>query len=323
MESLVTLPDGGSRRPTRATSTAAACPASRRCLRIARDGRRHRRDAAAGAFHDRRRPIASRGVRHNLGLESLTRTPDGRLMSGLEQPLVAGRPGVERHASAGASGCWSSCPSRRHLDAGPRVGLRPRPDAAAGWLRRAVPGRRERPERALRARRHAADRPGARLPARRDGRAPAFNPVRLHLVDLDGADDVSALPSLAGVTAAPGAQAAAARPDHADRCGCRRRCARWSNFEGIAAGPPAPDGSPTLIAGQRRQLPRQPDLRVRLAQAATLRLAWACHERPRGSGALVALQVSATVQLVADAAHGQDQRRPRRVLAPGSAAAGR
>ena len=34
----------------------------------------------------------TRGVRHNLGLESLTRTPDGRLLSGLEQPLVQDGP---------------------------------------------------------------------------------------------------------------------------------------------------------------------------------------------------------------------------------------
>jgi len=76
--------------------------------------------------------------------------------------------------------------------------------------------------------------------------APAFNPVRLHLVDLAGADDVSSHPALAGVDVRPAPKrllldltTLTPRLPPALRTG--------SNFEGVSQGPPAPDGSPTLL----------------------------------------------------------------------------
>jgi len=66
-------------------------------------------------------------------------------------------------------------------------------------------------------------------------------------VDVDGADDVSSRASLAGVTTL---RLATKRllldlTTLTDRVPMALRT--MSNFEGLAAGPPAPDGSPTLI----------------------------------------------------------------------------
>ena len=67
---------------------------------------------------------------------------------------------------------------------------------------------------------------------------PAFNPVRLHLVDLDGADDVSAHASLAGARVRPARKRLLLDLDHGDHAAPPEL--RISNFEGIAGGRRAP-----------------------------------------------------------------------------------
>ena len=73
----------------------------RRACRISRGAAHRRRDGGVTGVVQPRAALRidaadrSRGVRHNLGLESLTLTPDGRLISGLEQPLAQDGPVVE------------------------------------------------------------------------------------------------------------------------------------------------------------------------------------------------------------------------------------
>ncbi len=184
------------------------------------------------------------GVRHNLGLESLTRTPDGRLLSGLEQPLVQDGP----MSSTAAGGV---------------VRLLEFVDRPTGW----GPGRewayQLEPTSVVR----GYDRPCA------DGEnglsdmlaltsdrwlmleracllgapdAPAYNPVRVFEVTVGDADDVSGMPSLTG-----------RRPRlvtkrlvlDVDRLLPRLPplLATGSNFEALAIGPPGPQGERTVV----------------------------------------------------------------------------
>lgn len=75
---------------------------------------------------------------------------------------------------------------------------------------------------------------------------PAFNPVRLFEVELAGADDVSALESLAGRT-----PRLARKRLVADLTRWRPQLpaplAALSNFEGVAFGPPGPGGRRTVM----------------------------------------------------------------------------
>ena len=186
----------------------------------------------------------SRGVRHNLGLESLARTPDGRLISGLEQPLAqdgpvssfirGGRVRLVEFVPVGRS--WR--PGREwayDLDPTPR---QPGYDTPCDDGENGLSELYALDDTQLIALERACllGAPGA----------PAFNPVRLHLVDLANGEDVSTLTALAGASVRP----------------LRKRLlldlttllprlppalATLSNFEGIAAGPSAPDGLPTLL----------------------------------------------------------------------------
>ena len=212
-------------------------------LRIARDGRVTRLVQPRAHFTmdpaDR-----SRGVRHNLGIESLTRTPDGRLISGLEQPLAQDGP-VSSRARGGRvrllefvpeGDTWR--PGREwayDLDATPRQ---------SGYGEACEDGENGLSEL------FALD--DTRLIAleraclRGDPGMPAFNPVRLHLVDLDGADDVSTRPSLAGASVRPALKRLLLDlTTLAPRVPPTLRT--FSNFEGMAEGPPGPDGSSTLL----------------------------------------------------------------------------
>ena len=212
-------------------------------VRIARDGgvtgviqpRAHFSIDAADRSH---------GVRHNLGLESLTRTPDGRLISGLEQPLVqdgplsaVGRGGLSRLVEFVPQGdSW--IPGREWaypLDPTPlRAGYRGSCQDGENGLSELY---------ALDDTRFIALERACLVGASRA----AFNPIRLNLVDVAGADDVSSLVSLAGVTPLRVANKRLLLDltTLTDRVPAALRT--MSNFEGLAAGPLAPDGSPTLI----------------------------------------------------------------------------
>jgi len=190
----------------------------------------------------------TRGVRHNLGLESLTRTPDGRLLSGLEQPLAQDGPMssvarggivrllefVERPGRGWTPGREWAYP----LEATAIVPGYDRPceDGQNGlsdllaldndrWLAL---------ERAC-----LLGRPGA----------PAYNPVRVFEVNTEGADDVSGLPSLAGHQIR-----LLSKRSVLDVTAVLPRLARaapvfapGSNFEALAFGPAGPRGERTVV----------------------------------------------------------------------------
>ncbi len=168
-------------------------------VRIAARRRRHRRGPAAGALHHRRRRPDRSGVRHNLGLESLTRTPDGRLIERPRTAAGAGRPDVERSVAAAARGWSSSC---RHGDSWTpgrewAYALDPTP-RQTGYRGPCQDGENGLSELyALDDTRFIALERACLVGT---AAGPAFNPVRLNLVDVDGADDVSSRASLAGVT---------------------------------------------------------------------------------------------------------------------------
>lgn len=186
----------------------------------------------------------SRGVRHNLGFEGLTRTPDGRLVAGMEQPLAQDGPvstpregGVVRLAEFVArDGTWS--PGREWA-----YRLEPTP-AVPGYTQVCEDG-----QNGLSALLAVTDTrflvveracllgaPGT----------PAYNPVRLYAVDVAGADDVSGIPSLAAAT-----PVVAAKHLVQDLAGWRPRLpaslATLANMEGLAFGPRGPRGEPTLM----------------------------------------------------------------------------
>jgi hypothetical protein len=212
-------------------------------LRLSRDG------AVTHAVHPRPHfaidpADRSRGVRHNLGLESLTRTPDGRLITGLEQPLAQDGP-VSTGARGGRVRLAEFVPEGRSWRPGREwaYDLDPTP-RQPGYDTPCEDGENGLSEL------YALD--DTRLIALERAclqgapGAPAFNPVRLHLVDVAAADDVSAL------TALNGASVRAARKRLLlDLTTLAPRLppalATLSNFEGIAEGPAAPDGSPTLL----------------------------------------------------------------------------
>jgi hypothetical protein len=244
MEGLARLPDGGfaisheghidrqgiARQPRVLVATAAGVVTS-----VVRPRDRFAIDPA-----DR-----SHGVRHNLGLESLTRTPDGRLLSGIEQPLLQDGPVTTRDRGGVVrllefvptpAGGWR--PGREWAYA-----LEPTP-VVAGYDAPCEDGENGLSdllavtdsvllavERAC-----LVGAPGA----------PAFNPVRLFEVALTEAEDVSDVESLAGRTPRP-----ARKRLVADLMAWRMRLpsllATLSNFEGLAFGPSGPGGHPTVM----------------------------------------------------------------------------
>lgn len=189
-----------------------------------------------------------RGVRHNLGLESLTRTPDGRLVSGLEQPLAqdgamssAARGGIVRlleFVDRVGSGWTAGREWAYPLEATATVPGYDRPceDGQNGlsdllalendrWLAL---------ERAC-----LLGAPGA----------PAYNPVRVFEVTTARADDVSGLPSLAGRQVR-----LLSKRLMLDVTALLPRLARetpifapGSNFEALAFGPAGPRGERTVV----------------------------------------------------------------------------
>jgi hypothetical protein len=243
MESLVVRPDGTFAATNEGHLDRNGTPRQPMVIRIARDG--GVLDVVVPRAHFTM-PVAdrTRGVRHNLGLESLTRTPDGRLISGLEQPLAQDGP-MSSPARGGRVRLVEFVPEGERyrpgrewaydLDATPR---------RIGYTTVCQDGENGLSELyALDDHRFIALERACLFGA--VGR-PAFNPVRLHLVDVEGADDVSAHASIAGLDVRPVRKRLLLDlTTLTPRVGPELQ--RWSNFEGIAAGPPAPDGSPTLV----------------------------------------------------------------------------
>jgi len=192
---------------------------------------------------DPARPSA--GVRHNLGFESLTRTPDGRLLAANEQPLAQDGP-ISDATSGGtvrivefvrdAAGRW--LPGREWP-----YRLEPTP-AVAGYDRPCEDGQNglsgfvALTDTTLLAVERACllGAPGAT----------AYNPVRLYELSIDGADDVSGIPALEGrqpvlVRKRLVLDLATWRPQ------LPALLSTLSNIEGIALGPPGPDGERTVM----------------------------------------------------------------------------
>lgn len=190
----------------------------------------------------------TRGVRHNLGLESLTRTPDGRLVSGMEQPLAQDGPMssvarggvvrllefVERPGTGWAPGReWAYPLEPTAIVPGYD---RPCEDGQNGLSDLLALGN----DRWLALERACL----LGLPG-----APAYNPVRVFEVTTAGADDVSAVASLASQ------QVRLVRKRLVlDVTAMLPRLARdapifatGSNFEALAAGPAGPRGERTVV----------------------------------------------------------------------------
>jgi hypothetical protein len=243
LESLVALPDGGFAATNEGYVDRRGVAHQPAVLRLTREGVVAAVASPRDAF-TMNPADTSRGVRHNLGLESLARLPDGRLVSGLEQPLAQDGP-VSSATRGGRVRLVEFLPTTTSWTAGREWAY----DLDATPGQRGYGGACQDGETGL-SELYALDL--GRLVAleraclRGAVGAPAFNPVRLYLVELGGADDVSSLASLAG---------AAVRPLRkrllldlttlATRVPPTLRT--FSNFEGMAPGPPAPDGSPTLL----------------------------------------------------------------------------
>lgn len=186
----------------------------------------------------------SHGVRHNLGFEGLTSTPDGRLVAATEQPLAQDGPltsategGVVRFAEfVRASGTWTTGREWAYrLDATP---------PAPGYDRPCEDGQNGLSGlTALTATTFLVIERACLLGA--PGTI-AFNPVRIYQVSLDGADDVSAFDSLAGRTPALATKRLVVDlMDWIPRLPAELQT--LANFEGIALGPRDRQGRPTVM----------------------------------------------------------------------------
>jgi hypothetical protein len=187
----------------------------------------------------------TRGVRHNLGFESLTRTPDGRLLAANEQPLAQDGPltdtgagGVVRIAEfgRGADGLWA--PGREWP-----YRLEPTP-VVAGYDRPCEDGQNGVSSFvALSDTTLLAVERACLLGA---AGASAYNPVRLFELSLTGADDVSGIDALAGRS--PATVRKRLVLDLASwRADLPVSLAIGSNIEGVALGPPGPKGERTVM----------------------------------------------------------------------------
>jgi hypothetical protein len=186
----------------------------------------------------------TRGVRHNLGFESLTRTPDGRLVTGLEQPLAQDGP-VSNAAQGGlvrlvefVEGPTGWAPGREwpyRLEPTPRV---------AGYDRPCEDGENGLSE--MLALTDTTFLAVERACLVGPPGAAAYNPVRLFEVSVAGADDVSGRTSMAGTSPVP-----ARKRLVVDLSGWRSRLpaalATLSNIEGMSFGPPGPRGERTVM----------------------------------------------------------------------------
>lgn len=184
------------------------------------------------------------GVRHNLGLESLTRTPNGRLVTGLEQPLAQDGP-ISTSTRGGRvrlleflarGGSWRAGREWVYpLDPTPHV---------PGYDKACPDGENGLSELlALDDHRFIAVERACLLGA---PDAPALNPVRLYVADVSRADDVSGVPALGARAVRP-----AAKRLLIDLMTTRTQLPALmqtlSNFEALAIGPPSPGAPHTLL----------------------------------------------------------------------------
>lgn len=244
MESLVAMPDGSFMTTHEGHTDREGIARQSALLHVTRDGAVDDVAFPHPHFHITAGDLTA-GVRHNLGLESLTRTPDDRLLSGLEQPLAQDGP-ISTPARGGrvrllefvrAGRGWT--PGREwayDLDATP---------LAPGYERVCDDGQNGLSEMlAVDTHRFIALERACLLGA---PGAPALNPVRLYLVDVDGADDVSAFPALGDREVRP-----AAKRLLVDLLPLRAGMHPLlqpvlSNFEGLAVGPPIPGRARSLL----------------------------------------------------------------------------
>lgn len=184
------------------------------------------------------------GVRHNLGLESLTRAPDGRFISGIEQPLLQDGP-VTTRARGGVVRLLEFVPAGDSWRPGREWAYRLEPTPVVGGYDTPC----EDGENGLSDLLAVTDAvllalERACLMGTAD--APAFNPVRLFEVALTDADDVSGFESLAERS-----PRLVRKRLVADLSAWRTRLppalATLSNFEGLAFGPLDPGGRPTVM----------------------------------------------------------------------------
>ncbi len=244
LEALAVLPDGSFAVTTEGYHDAVNLVHQPVVVFVNRDG------TVAGEVHPRahftiRPGDRTWGVRHNLGLESLTRAPDGRLLSGLEQPLVQDGP----MSSTGAGGVVRLLEFLEHPVTGWAPGrewayrLEPTP-VVRGYDRPCADGENGLSDMLALTNDRWLMLERACLLGAPD--APAFNPVRVFEVTVKDAADVSGMPSLAGrtprlVTKRLVLDVGALLP------GLPPRLAPGSNFEALALGPLGPRGEVTVV----------------------------------------------------------------------------
>lgn len=184
------------------------------------------------------------GVRHNLGFEGLTRTPDGRLVAALEQPLAQDGPisstsegGLVRFAEfVEREGGWS--PGREwtyRLDPTRlQAGYAKTCEDGANGLSSIL---------ALDQMRFLVVERACLLG---EPKAPAYNTVRVYEASFAAATDVSATASLAGQTPVPATKRLVV--DLASWIpSFPKSLATLSNIEGMSFGPPGPKGERTVM----------------------------------------------------------------------------
>lgn len=184
------------------------------------------------------------GVRHNLGFEGLTRTPDGRLVAAIEQPLAQDGPisttsegGLVRFAEfTDRDGAWS--PGREwtyRLDPTRlQAGYTKLCEDGANGLSSIL---------ALDATRFLVVERACLLG---EPKAPAYNTVRVYEASFTDATEVSGQPSLAGQAVVPATKHLVV--DLASWIPAfPASLATLSNIEGMSFGPPGPKGERTVM----------------------------------------------------------------------------
>lgn len=184
------------------------------------------------------------GVRHNLGFEGLTRTPDGRLVAAIEQPLAQDGPistttegGLVRFAEfTERDGAWT---------AGREWTYRLEPTRLqAGYTKTCEDGANGLSSiLALDAQRFLVVERSCLLG---EPKVPAYNTVRVYEASFAAATDVSGMASLAGQTPVPATKRLVV--DLASWIpSFPASLATLSNIEGMSFGPPGPKGERTVM----------------------------------------------------------------------------
>ena len=191
------------------------------------------------------------GIRDNQGAEALTRTPDGRLIAGLERPLFADQPGGHRNGRPFSDGKGGPGRLVEFIATDGRWEARRQwmypiepTETRAGFDTICDDGENGLTEllaldnmRFLSLERSCLQNSATRV---------ARNTGHLFFVDPAGADDISGVASLASVTAHPAAKTLLIDFDTLIPR-LPASLANLDNFEGLAFGPTLPDGSRTLL----------------------------------------------------------------------------